>query len=197
MREGWHVHLAMAVRTVGWDWSGLVRSAPQRIESLSATPSCAAPTQVYAASVMFGYFLRRVDTRFQLSKQLGVLPEAQEDAVARLERLFAQVGAGVRDWGWRRSGGQAVWGTRPRMLPRAARRRLQADTVESSSDPDTAEPVAPASTDASTSSSSAQQQQQQGLARRPKSALRRYVESFDQETMLETARCGGAELGVG
>ena len=47
--------------------------------------------QVYAASVMFGYFLRRVDTRFQLSKQLGVLPEAQEDAVARLERLFAQV----------------------------------------------------------------------------------------------------------
>jgi hypothetical protein len=49
--------------------------------------------QVYAASIMFGYFLRRVDTRFQLAQQLGVLPQSREDAVARLERLFAQVGA--------------------------------------------------------------------------------------------------------
>ena len=50
--------------------------------------------QVYAASIMFGYFLRRVDTRFQLARQLGVLPASREDAVARLERLFAQVGRG-------------------------------------------------------------------------------------------------------
>jgi hypothetical protein len=48
--------------------------------------------QVYAASIMFGYFLRRVDTRFQLESALGVLDErSQEEAVARLERLFAQV----------------------------------------------------------------------------------------------------------
>jgi hypothetical protein len=38
---------------------------------------------------MFGYFLRRVDKRFQLESSLGILSEP-EDAVARLERLFAQ-----------------------------------------------------------------------------------------------------------
>jgi hypothetical protein len=48
--------------------------------------------QVYAASIMFGYFLRRVDRRFQLESALGVLKEGDhEEAVARLERLFAQV----------------------------------------------------------------------------------------------------------
>lgn len=44
--------------------------------------------QVYAASVMFGYFLRRVDKRFQLDKFMGTLPSSKEDSVARLERLF-------------------------------------------------------------------------------------------------------------
>lgn len=52
--------------------------------------------QVYAASVMFGYFLRRVDKRFQLEAALGVISSTggTEEAVARLERLFAQ----VREW---------------------------------------------------------------------------------------------------
>lgn len=45
--------------------------------------------QVYAASVMFGYFLRRVDNRFQLARQSGMLPQTREDAVSRLERLFS------------------------------------------------------------------------------------------------------------
>jgi hypothetical protein len=112
--------------------------------------------QVYAASIMFGYFLRRVDKRFQLAKQLGVLPESKEDAVERLERLFHM-----------------------------------ADEVEGSVDPDAAQPVEPRSEgepSTSYSSSSSAAEQQAGLARRPKSALRRYVESFDQETMMETAR---------
>lgn len=47
--------------------------------------------QVYGASVMFGYFLRRADSRFQLAKKTGMLPEDREEAVARLERLFALV----------------------------------------------------------------------------------------------------------
>lgn len=46
---------------------------------------------MYAASVMFGYFVRRVDKRFQLAKSMGLLPESREDTVARLERLFQQV----------------------------------------------------------------------------------------------------------
>ena len=42
---------------------------------------------------MFGYFLRRVDKRFQLESALGMIdtPGGTEEAVARLERLFAQV----------------------------------------------------------------------------------------------------------
>lgn len=47
--------------------------------------------QVYLASIMFGYFLRRVDSRFQLAKTLGMLPESKEDAVERLNRLFTMV----------------------------------------------------------------------------------------------------------
>ena len=37
---------------------------------------------------MFGYFVRRVDKRFQLERSLGLIEEPQADAVARLERLF-------------------------------------------------------------------------------------------------------------
>ena len=37
---------------------------------------------------MFGYFVRRVDKRFQLERQLGLIEEPQADAVARLEKLF-------------------------------------------------------------------------------------------------------------
>lgn len=36
--------------------------------------------QVYAASVMYGYFLKRVDQRFQLEKTMKVLPNAAEDS---------------------------------------------------------------------------------------------------------------------
>ena len=47
--------------------------------------------QVYAASIMFGYFVRRVDNRFQLERGLGLLDQGSSDAVSRLERLFSQV----------------------------------------------------------------------------------------------------------
>lgn len=40
---------------------------------------------------MFGYFLRRVDRRFQLESSLGTLPMSKEDTVARLELLFSAV----------------------------------------------------------------------------------------------------------
>ncbi|CAG9462242.1 unnamed protein product [Pedinophyceae sp. YPF-701] len=52
--------------------------------------------QVYAASVMFGYFVRQVDKRFQLDRALGTLPEppieqpTNAEAVMRLERLFQE-----------------------------------------------------------------------------------------------------------
>lgn len=53
------------------------------------------PVQIYATSCLFGYFLRRVDKRFQLERTLGTLPETRQDTVARLERLFALADAQV------------------------------------------------------------------------------------------------------
>ena len=47
--------------------------------------------QVYMFSSMFGYYLRRVDQRFQLAKSAGFVPEDPEDAVKKLERLFTLV----------------------------------------------------------------------------------------------------------
>lgn len=36
--------------------------------------------QVYAASVMYGYFLKRVDQRFQLEKSIKILPNSAEES---------------------------------------------------------------------------------------------------------------------
>jgi len=104
--------------------------------------------QVYAASIMFGYFLARVDQRFQLAKQLGMLPESQEDAVERLERLFA---AAEDDEGGE-GGGSAA-----------------------------ASAAAGASGNGSAEN------------KNKKGELRKYVESFDQETMMNTARLFSVE----
>lgn len=49
--------------------------------------------QVYAASVMFGYFLRRADRNFRLEKELGVLQDPPEKQVERLEQLFHSASA--------------------------------------------------------------------------------------------------------
>lgn len=68
---------------------------------------------------------------------------------------------------------------------------MQADDAESAADPDRAQPLEPrtaASGASEPSTSYTSTPQGGGLVRRNKSALRRYVESFDQETMLETAR---------
>lgn len=122
--------------------------------------------QVYAASIMFGYFLRRVDTRFQLEKALGTLQPSKEEAVARLERLFAQ-----------------------------------ADSVGSSSDPDSpsgqlleVNPDAPLETPTPAVTGAGQGQGEElRPAPRKKSALRTYVETFDQATVVEMARMVSVE----
>lgn len=45
---------------------------------------------MYVMSIMFGYFLRRVDKRFQLERSAGLLDQADSkvEALNRLERLF-------------------------------------------------------------------------------------------------------------
>ncbi|KAG7944905.1 hypothetical protein I3843_15G126900 [Carya illinoinensis] len=41
--------------------------------------------QVYAASVMYGYFLKRVDQRFQLEKTMKILPNASDEAESDIQ----------------------------------------------------------------------------------------------------------------
>ncbi|KAK4395536.1 UV-B-induced protein, chloroplastic [Sesamum angolense] len=45
--------------------------------------------QVYAASVMYGYFLRRVDQRFQLEKSMKVLPQGIDNEENHIEQVIA------------------------------------------------------------------------------------------------------------
>ncbi|KAJ6796446.1 UV-B-induced protein, chloroplastic-like [Iris pallida] len=42
--------------------------------------------QVYAASIMYGYFLKRVDQRFQLEKSMKILPWGTKDQDASIEQ---------------------------------------------------------------------------------------------------------------
>jgi hypothetical protein len=120
-----------------------------------------------------------VDARFQLERALGTAPLAKEDAVKRLERMFSM-----------------------------------ADTFEGSENPDWAAPPPPGSPPPSpdareradggaaggSSSSGAASSSGGGSgglpAPRRKSALRQYVEGFDQATMVETARIVSAEGGA-
>ncbi|KAA8541411.1 hypothetical protein F0562_025374 [Nyssa sinensis] len=44
--------------------------------------------QVYAASVMYGYFLKRVDQRFQLEKNMKILPQRSDDEESNVQRAL-------------------------------------------------------------------------------------------------------------
>ncbi|XWS48219.1 hypothetical protein CRYUN_Cryun13aG0055400 [Craigia yunnanensis] len=44
--------------------------------------------QVYAASVMYGYFLKRVDQRFQLEKTMKILPDASDGEESSIEQAL-------------------------------------------------------------------------------------------------------------
>jgi hypothetical protein len=151
---------------------------------------------------MFGYFLRRVDRRFQLEKSLGSLstPEGRDDAVARLEALFAasEDMDGTEDpdrpapttssssssgSSASRGGGSRDAEEGPVVDVGAAADDLPEDDRVSSS------------SGASSSSQSATTGFWDGRGAgaasssgRKRSALREYVESFDQATMVETAR---------
>jgi hypothetical protein len=124
--------------------------------------------QVYAASIMFGYFLRRVDARFRLAKSLGVLPEEPAAAVARLERLFARADDAEASDADADGGGEAGPGAAPEQAAASAAAAAAASTSYGA-----APPPDPSSG---------------ALVKRQKGALRRYVETFDQAAMIATAR---------
>ncbi|GLI59000.1 hypothetical protein VaNZ11_000823 [Volvox africanus] len=141
--------------------------------------------QVYAASVMFGYFLRRVDQRFQLEKALGTLPLSKEDAVARLERLFAA----AEDVERSDNPDFAEVTTVDLDSPTSSRSSQDADAPAVSA----ADRTAGASTSGRAPGSRRAGSPDGGRGSGSKSALRRYVESFDQATMVETARVVSVE----
>lgn len=45
--------------------------------------------QVYAASIMYGYFLKRLDQRFQLEKTMKILPQSIEDEGTNIQQVIA------------------------------------------------------------------------------------------------------------
>ena len=117
--------------------------------------------QVYAASIMFGYFIRRVDKRFQLERQLGLPDDQQADAVARLERMFNAASEGEQD------------PDRPA-------------TPSESPSPSTS------TSDATSSSTSGAGTRGEGAdlgkGKKKDSLLRKYIESFDQQTLADMTR---------
>ncbi|XP_028087809.1 UV-B-induced protein At3g17800, chloroplastic-like [Camellia sinensis] len=46
--------------------------------------------QVYAASVMYGYFLKRVDQRFQLEKTMKILPQGLDDEEINVQKTLGE-----------------------------------------------------------------------------------------------------------
>jgi len=115
--------------------------------------------QVYAASIMFGYFVRRVDKRFQLERQLGLRDDEQKDAVARLERMFNTAGEEQQD---------------------------RSATPSSSSSPSTS--GASESSAGQSSGGSQGEGAGLGQGKKKESPLRKYIESFDQATLADMTR---------
>ncbi len=113
---------------------------------------------------MFGYFVRRVDKRFQLERQLGLMDDQKADAVALLERMFSEAGEEEQD------------------LDRPS-------TPSTSSSPSTSG-ASEGSGGQSSSSNDATQGQgaDSGKGKKKDSPLRKYIESFDQATLAEMTR---------
>ncbi|CAK0743020.1 hypothetical protein CVIRNUC_001438 [Coccomyxa viridis] len=169
------IHTKEALDLVKEHVRGIMGPAAMSFANAMIKMSRLQAAQVYAASIMFGYFVRRVDKRFQLERSLGMLPQNQEEAVARLERLFSQ-----------------------------------AETLDGADDPDSPTSSAPSSPDASASEPSQapgdggaafSQAQATGdfqalgaeQAKKKRIPLREYVETFDQQTMLEMTQVVSAE----
>ena len=92
------VHSAEALELVREHLGKALGGAPGAAPPMSAMQvrmSKLQAAQMYAWSVMFGYFLRRVEARFRLERALGggALPRSQEDSVAALEALFNSASA--------------------------------------------------------------------------------------------------------
>jgi len=82
------VHSVEALELVKQHLNTILGAAPASYSNVMIKISKLQAAQVYAASVMFGYFLRRVDRRFSLEKAVGTLPKSQEETLKTLEAMF-------------------------------------------------------------------------------------------------------------
>eukprot|EP00803_Ostreobium_quekettii_P001375 evm.model.scf_910.1 EVM.evm.TU.scf_910.1 scf_910:24458-29165(-) len=174
------IHSKEAIELVKEHVLGVMGPAAMAYSSSQLKTSKLQMAQVYAASVMFGYFLRRVDKRFQLESAVGGFSVKDTESESQPESL--ERSSDVQD----------------------AARKLEelfkkADNMESVDDPDVV--FSPSSGQESTSTgatSSAGAEgdisfQQPGSKAEGKPTLRQYVESFDQDTMIETAKIVSVE----
>ncbi|CAF1933509.1 hypothetical protein HID58_067924 [Brassica napus] len=74
MYEMIHNHLALILGPRMGDLASIAQISKLRVG------------QVYAASVMYGYFLKRVDQRFQLEKSMKILPGGLDDSKTSVEQ---------------------------------------------------------------------------------------------------------------
>ena len=88
------VHSAEALEMVKEHLMGML--GPQASSAYSNTlvkTSKLQAAQMYAASIMFGYFLRKSDKRFSLDRSLGTLPMNPSESAQSLEALFESASA--------------------------------------------------------------------------------------------------------
>lgn len=145
--------------------------------------------QVYATSIMFGYFVRKVDKRFQLERSLGLLKSDASDAVDRLERLFSQVQIlrfcsttmpGARS-------GRCRCHVYCSLALIGALACPQTAEIDVAADPDAADSFSAVDPDKAPVSPEPETESQPRPEK--KGVLRDYIESFDQQTLADTARC--------
>ena len=91
------IHSKEALELVKEHLMGVMGPQLTQFSNIAVKMSKFQMAQVYAASIMFGYFLRRVDKRFQLERAMGTVPIDREDAVQRLEKLFSMADEEVQD----------------------------------------------------------------------------------------------------
>ena len=145
---------------------------------------------------MFGYFVRKVDKRFQLERSLGLLEGDNSDAVQRLERLFARVRHATA---YAPLVAQLCCSSRQVLMHVVVRcptcvPSLQTAEIDVAADPDKADSYSPVDPDKASPPPPEDEDQDSKQQRQPKKGvLRDYIESFDQQTLADTARCGARQ----
>ena len=120
--------------------------------------------QMYAASIMFGYFLRRADKRFSLDRAMGTLPMNPMESAAALEALFNSASAmdSMDEADVPFAGASEFPGSSGPTF----------DVASNSTDDDAATATAAGA----------------GAAGGGSTTLKQYIQSFDQQALSDTAR---------